>query len=96
MSQRLPPRPVPATFRPRFTLMLLYLALAFVLYCFLFALPDLIRVAQTTTPGPEQQELAKQAAYTAVRPKLLIAFVAAVATVAAGAYTGRLPGLRTR
>jgi ABC-type sulfate transport system permease component len=76
--------------------MLLYVAVAFVLYCFLFALPDLIRVAQTTPPGPEQEELAKQVAYTAVRPKLLIAFLAAVATVAAGTYTGRLPGMRTR
>lgn len=77
-------------------MMLLYVAAFFVLYCLLFALPDLVRLAITTPPGPEQEELAKQLAYTAVRPKLLIVFVAAVATVAAGAYTGWLPGLRPR
>lgn len=93
MPHRVSPSRAAPPFRPRFTLTLLYIAAIFLLYCMLFALPELIHVLRTTPPGPEQQELAREAAREAVRPRVLFAFLAAVGTVAAGAYTRRLPGL---
>lgn len=75
--------------------MVLYLFAFLGLYLFVLAAPELIPLVQPMSP--EQEEAAKEAAaagaYKAVRPKVLFAFVASVLTVAAGAYTRKLPGL---
>ena len=86
------PRPV---FQPRFTIGLFYLAAFFMLYALVLAAPALIEVATTVPPGPEQQEIAKQAAKEALQSRLWIAVVAAIATVALGIRAGVLPGTRS-
>lgn len=74
--------------------MLLYLFVFFFLYCFALVAPALWHVLQSQPPGPEQQEMAKQVARETVRPRLVLAFVAALVTVAAGSWKGHLPGTR--
>ena len=86
----------PASFQPRFTLSLLYLFVFFFLYCLLLVLPQLYEAARSVTPGPAQEEMAKQLVREAIRPRLWIALVASVATTALGAKTGVLPGMRPR
>jgi hypothetical protein len=86
-------------FQPRFTMMLLYLAACFLLFALLFALPDLIAGARALGPGPdelspEELERAKEIARSAMRGKVPLAFVAAVATVGVAAWRRALPGLR--
>lgn len=81
-------------FAPRFTLGLVYVFVFFFVYCIVFALPELAKVANSGTPGPEMQELAKQAAYGSTRARLPYALVGAIATVAAAAYARVLPGMR--
>ena len=83
-------------FQPRFTLGLFYLFVFFFLYCLLLVLPQLYEAARSVTPGPEQEEMAKQLVREAIRPRLWIALVASVATTAIGAKTGVLPGMRPR
>jgi ABC-type sulfate transport system permease component len=83
-----------ATFQPRITISLLYFLMFFVAILWLIALPALLEVAQTVPPGPEQQEAAREAARAAVRPRLLAAFLLALAFTAIGIYTGWLPGTR--
>jgi len=83
-----------ATFKPRFTVMLLYLFVFFFLYCFALVAPALWDVLQSLPPGPAQEEAARQAARETLRPRLLLAVVAAVLTVAAGSWKGHLPGTR--
>jgi hypothetical protein len=87
-------------FRPRFTLVLLYVAFFFLLYEMLFALPDLLAGARALGPGPEEltpeemaraQEIARQALGGG---KVLIALVASLATVGLGMWRGALPGVR--
>ena len=85
------PRPV---FQPRFTIGIFYLAAFFMLYALMLAAPALIEVANTVPPGPEQQEIAKQAAKEALQSRLWMAAVAAIATVALGIRAGILPGTR--
>ena len=58
--------------------------------------PLLYEAARSVTPGPEQEEMAKQLVREAIRPRLWIALVASVATTALGAKTGVLPGMRPR
>jgi len=87
-------RPPPG-FQPRFTLSILYLAGFFFLYALLIVLPEMLGVLESTPPGPEQQELAEAAAREALDgADLLLAFLAAAATVGVGAYYQVLPGLR--
>jgi hypothetical protein len=87
-------------FRPRFTLMLLYVAAFFVLYAMLFALPDLLAGARDLGPGPEElspEELARarDTAHEAMSGgKVLIALLASVATVGLGTWRRVLPGMR--
>ena len=89
-----------APFRPRFTLVLLYVAGFFLLYAMLFALPDLIAGARALGPGPEEltpeemaraHEIARQAL---AGGKVLIALVASLATVGLGIWRDVLPGVR--
>jgi hypothetical protein len=92
------PRPrsrVPA-FQPRFTLMLLYLALFFFGFAFLLILPELLDVLASQPPGPEQEEAAKLAARKALEGRLVPVFLMALAAAGAGAYYRILPGMRPR
>lgn len=95
MSAQPPPRPR-ATFKPRFTLSLLYLAGLFFVYCLLLIAPELGEVLRPA--GPEDEAALKQAASEAARravaPKLPVAIVLAIATLFLGAKVGFLPGLR--
>jgi len=83
------------TFQPRFTLSLLYLAGFFFLYAILLILPELLGVLAEVAPGPEQQELAREVAREAARPRLVIAAALSLLTTAAGGYYRVLPGMRT-
>ena len=94
VSQRRTENARKPAFRPRFSLGLVYFFAFFFLYCFVFALPALIEVATSVPPGPEQEEMAKQAAYEATRQRLPFALIAAVITVAVANYTRALPGMR--
>ena len=90
-------RPV---FRPRFTLMIVYLAAFFVLYGLLFALPDLLQAAAELPPGPEEltPEELEQARGVAAQAlsggKIQLALMASVVTVGLAAWQQALPGLR--
>ena len=89
----------PSTFQPRFSLGLIYFFGFFFLFCMLFATPALIEAYRNLPPGGASQEdldLASQVAQRAVQSKLWIAFAATLASVALGAHTGALPGLRRR
>jgi hypothetical protein len=84
-------------FQPRFTLMLLYLAGFFLFYGLLFVAPDLAPLlgAEGQALPPEQlQERARQVAQEAMRGKVILALLAAVATVGIGAWRRALPGMR--
>jgi hypothetical protein len=94
MPSRAPP------FRPRFTLVLFYVAGFFLLYAMLFALPDLLAGARALGPGPEEltpeemaqaQEIARRALSGG---KVFIALVASLATVGLGIWRNVLPGAR--
>jgi hypothetical protein len=87
------------SFRPRFTLMILYLALFFLGFALLLALPGLLEAFRTLPPSegpltPEELEVARRAAHEALRGRLGFAFLAAVAATGLGAWRGVLPGLR--
>jgi hypothetical protein len=88
------------TFRPRFTLVLLYLAGFFLLYAMLFALPDLVAGARALGPGPDEltpEEMAQAreiARHAMGGGKLLIALVASLATVGFAIWRNALPGVR--
>ena len=100
MSEAPRPRRNPVVFRPRFTLMLLYLVGFFFLYALLFALPDLIEAAASLPPGgeeasPEDLERASEVAANALRGgKIQLALLASIVTVGLSAWKGALPGLR--
>ncbi|HVP27847.1 MAG TPA: hypothetical protein VMW35_01625 [Myxococcota bacterium] len=91
-----PRRSSPPPPRPLATLGLAYVAAFFLLYMLLLLSPTLWTVARLDAPGPEKQELARVAARDAARPRLPIAFVAALATTALGIRAGVLPGFRGR
>jgi hypothetical protein len=87
-------------FRPRFTLLLLYVAVFFLLYEMLFALPDLLAGARALGPGPDEltpeemaraQEIARQSLSGG---KVLLGLVASLATVGLGIWRRALPGMR--
>jgi hypothetical protein len=93
------PRHRTQPFRPRFTLMLLYLALFYVVFALLIALPYLLAAVQTLPPGgaeltPEELELARDTARRAFAGKAHWAALASVLATGAGAWYGKLPGLR--
>jgi hypothetical protein len=90
MPRRTPP------FRPRFTLMLVYLAALFVLYGLLFAAADLAPIASEAgrLPPDELHARAREAAQHAMRGKAPIALAAALLTLGLAAWRKILPGLR--
>lgn len=87
-------RPLP--FRPRFTLMLLYLAAFFLLYAFLLVVPGLAPLMSEAgnAPPEELQARAQEAAQHAMRGKAFFALLAALATVGLGTWRRILPGMR--
>ena len=90
----LPPRGG-ATFRPRFTLTILYFFAFLLLFCAALAAPALLEVLRSVPPGPEQEAAAREAARRAlVTPRVPIAALAALATTALGIVARILPGLR--
>ncbi len=94
-----PPGRPRATFRPRFTLMLLYLFGFFMLFALLFALPDLLAGVQELPPGgdeltPEELDRAREIARGALRGRVPLALGAAVVATGLGIWTRALPGLR--
>jgi hypothetical protein len=93
------PRRRPVTFRPRFTLLVLYVGFFFVAISLLAALPDLIEAFRSLPPGPDQltdEELdqARQIARNSLRGKLPFTFAAAVIATGIGSYRGWLPGMK--
>ncbi len=97
-----PPRQTRSVpFRPHFTLLLLYFFGFFVLFCFVLVLPQMIDAASQLPPGSgeltaEEKEIGAAVAREALSGRIPFALVAAIVTVAAGAYTGVLPGIRKR
>ncbi len=82
-------------FRPRFSISLLYLFGIFVLYSLAVAAPALRDVYEKAPPGPQQQEMARQASREALRaPRIWVVAIAALATTALGTRLGLLPGTR--
>lgn len=92
MSAPRPSRPPP--FQPRFTVGLFYLAAFFFLYCLILIAPDLWHVLRTVEPGPAQEQAAAEVARVAIRGRLLLALMAALATTGVGGKAGWLPGMR--
>jgi hypothetical protein len=92
MSQ--PLRSRPPTFRPRFTLSLLYLFGFFLLYCLILVAPELYEVLRNVPTGPEQEQAAQEAARRAIQPRLPFALAAALVTTVVAARAGWLPGMR--
>ena len=88
-----PRRPSPA-FSPRFTIGLLYLIGFFFLYSLLLVLPQLLDVLARVPPGPDQQEIAREVARQAIRPRLAIVLALAVLSTGLGGYYQILPGMR--
>jgi hypothetical protein len=100
LPRRVRPRTT-TTFRPEFTLFVLYLFAFFVFFALLLALPDLIEGARALPPDPgplreEERARAAQIARDALRGRLGYAFAAAVVALALGARARVLPGLRKR
>jgi len=85
-------------FRPRITLMLVYVAAFFFCYCLALVAPGLIEIWQELpqAPGAADLERAEQTAMRIARPRLGLALAAAVVTTAAGGSAGLLPGLGSR
>ena len=98
MATPAPSRRPRTVFRPRFTLMILYLLVFFLLFGLLFALPDLIEAARSLPPGdeltPEELEQAREVARGALRGRIHLIFVCAVIATGLGAWRRVLPGLR--
>jgi hypothetical protein len=94
---RRPPRP--ASFSPRFTLSLFYVAALVIAYGLLLALPDLLAGARALPPGPaeltpEELAQAREIARRAVAGRVPWAVAAALATFGLLVWRGWLPGVR--
>ena len=97
-----PVRRRPVSFRPRFTLMILYFAFFFVFLSLLLILPDLVGVirepdvgASGAQPSPEEiQARASEVARRAMQGKVLPAFGLSVVVTGVLTWYGRLPGMR--
>ncbi len=89
----LPPR---ASLRPQFTVVMLYLFGFFFVFALALALPALIRTFLSLPPEAQQDlELAKRVTRDALRERLPLACGAAVLATGLGAWSRRLPGLRS-
>jgi hypothetical protein len=93
------PRPAAPTFRPQFTLFLVYFFVFFLFFALLLAAPDLLEGMRTLPPGTtieEERAAGARIAQRAVEGRLSWALLAALAAPGIGAYTRVLPGLRSR
>jgi hypothetical protein len=88
-----PPVRNPPPFRPRFTLGILYLGGFFLFFSFLQVLPELIHVAETMPPGPEQEEAARRVMQEGLN--VLLSVLLSLAATSLGVYYSILPGMRT-
>ncbi len=82
------------SFRPAAVLSLFYFAGFFMLFGMLLVFPELMRVLESTPPGPEQQKAAEELVHAVFRPRLPFAVALAIAATAAGIWFKALPGLR--
>jgi hypothetical protein len=82
------------SFRPRFTLGIVYIVFFFFLFSILQVLPDLVAVFSEMQPGPAQERAAAQLAQEHVSP--LTSLLLAVAATSLGSYLQVLPGMRER
>jgi hypothetical protein len=83
-------------FQPRFTLSLLYFFAFFFGFCFVLVAPELLRVLESMPPGPEQEAAAREAARSALAPRLGSALGLAILATGVGIWARLLPGLRSR
>lgn len=93
----LPVRRRPEPFRPTFTLTLLYFALFCLLYGLLLVLPALWPLLSQPTPAGSEQAVQQQAsaiAREAIRGRLGVMVLAALATTGLGVWAGVLPGVK--
>ena len=86
-------------FRPRFTLMLLYIAALYFVFSLAVALPVLLEHLAALPPDADPQdpvyvERASEATRAALEGKPFWLLLAALGTVLLGAWRGWLPGLR--
>ena len=88
-----PPPRNPPPFRPRFTIGVLYLGGFFLLFSFLQVLPELIHVAESMPPGPEQEEAARRVMQEGLN--VLLSILLSLAATSLGVYYSILPGMRT-
>jgi len=99
-----PPQRRSTVFRPRFTLVVVYLALFTTLFAFAFALPDLIAGARELPGGPAEltpEEIERGSEIMrevlgggGLLNRLMASFLCAACAVGAGAWFRALPGLR--
>ncbi len=90
------PRRRSAPFRPHGTIALFWFAVFFVVFGLLLVAPGLVRIWREVPTGPEQQQEAFDYAREAVRPRLILVFLLALAAAAVGVARGLLPGARGR
>jgi hypothetical protein len=88
------PRRRAPSFRPAFTLSLLYVVIFFFVYALLMVLPQLLDLLSSMPPGPEQEQAAARVARESTHP--LAAFLLSLATTALGVHFQLLPGMRAR
>jgi hypothetical protein len=87
-------------FQPRFTLLLFYVAVLFLFYAMLFALPGLLTAFEELPPGsgpltPAELDRAKQVSRDALTGgRVLISLAAAVVTTGLALWRNALPGMR--
>lgn len=97
---REPPRPRSGpSFRPEFTLMLVYFFVFFLFFAFVLTVPAQIEAMRTlpaTLTDEEKTQALAQVAKQAVTGRLWLALLATIVTLGVGAYTRMLPGLKRR
>ncbi|HEY8494309.1 MAG TPA: hypothetical protein VIN04_10475 [Myxococcota bacterium] len=93
------PRPPAPSFRPEFTLLLLYFFGLFLLFALVLALPALLDALRELPPGEgplteAERQIAADVAREALRGRVPYAAIAALLVLALGVWTRSLPGLR--
>lgn len=93
------PRPPAPSFRPEFTLLLLYFFGLFLLFALGLALPALLDALRALPPGEgpltdAERQVAADVAREALRGRVPYAAIAALLVLALGVWTRSLPGLR--
>lgn len=91
-----PPRTTTATFRPRFTLSLLYLAFFFLAYSLLLVAPELAQVEVPADPADDEAALAvvSERIRQVAGPRLPVALLLTLGTLYLGIRQRLLPGMR--